>query len=511
MKQYIQRLSVWFSERVFIDLDHETTKKLENQYAVESIRRGKLFKLVILVAVLYSIHIDLVIYQDNSIDFAFRRTLLISHIIYGVLALIYLAFYKMIEASKLYFTPLAKVVLLSDVSMTLLAGSLLSLNSQRYTATIDAYIIIVLAVALVVPMYPRWVVTIYGANHLFFMIGLTLVDHTSAVSIKRLNATTTLLVAITVFLTIYRYHVQDLLKEERLKENSNNYIKLFEANPFPLMISRLSDDRVLYFNERAIQYYEITSDQAEALNRKVFYKSEAELQRIKELPEAKSQIRDYMVEIVTLSGTVKSAMANYSIIDYFGEPALMTGVVDMTEINRLENELKMYAFTDVLTGVLNRRVGMELLQISFEKAQQLRQNFNICFIDIDNLKTVNDEYGHQEGDSLIKRVCQAVQSELQPEDVFFRYGGDEFVILFYQADQQTMQRFCERVRAWFDQLNRNALIPYRVNASIGIFSHKPEMGMSLEEIIEAADRRMYADKVSRKQSAEALSAAGELI
>lgn len=510
MKQYIQQLFVWLSKRYFLNLDSENRQKLEKKYTIESIRRGKLFKWVVLAATLFSFQYDLAIYQDGTIDLQFRRTLLLTHVVCGVLALIYLIIYKLLEASaKFRYSRLTKVVLLSDVSLTLLAGSLLALNSQRFTASIDAYIIIILSVALVVPIYPLWVMSIYGINHIFFMTGLSLVDHSSALGVKHLNATTTLLVAIALFLTIYRYHLQGFLNEELLKEDNNIFIKLFEANPFPLVISRFEDGKVLYINERALIYYEVDPDQADLLYTNDFYKNKSELQRIRGLLEVNHKVRDYVVEQVTLSGTVKSTMANYTLIDFFGERALMTGAVDMTEVNRIENELKIYASTDVLTGVLNRRVGMEFLRTSFEKAQKLRQEFNICFIDIDNLKAVNDEYGHLEGDSLIKQVCQAVQRELQPEDVLFRYGGDEFVVLFYQADQQVMQRFCERVKAWFEQLNQNAAAPYRVNASIGMFSHKPEMGMSLEEIIEVADRRMYADKVSQKQQAEAVSVTTE--
>ena len=140
---------------------------------------------------------------------------------------------------------------------------------------------------------------------------------------------------------------------------------------------------------------------------------------------------------------------------------------------------------------------MDLLRKKFETAGREKKGFTISFFDIDDLKAVNDQFGHVEGDALILEACKIIREELKHNDTVFRYGGDEFVIIFDDAHEYETEMTCHRIRERFRALNQKSYKPYYINASIGVFSYKQGMNLTLEQIIQAADKNMYRNKPSR--------------
>lgn len=500
IKTYLQ-FFYKIAKSLFLNMNFKNSLEFERKYIILSLQRGKLFKWVIFIISFYSFYLDFTLHKDNSVDIIYRQNLMNMHIIILILSLAYIVIYKLLENAEQYkFSYIAKGVIFSDMFLTILIASILSLNSQRFTGNIDAYIMIILAVALVVPIYPKWVLGIYCLNHIFFLIGLSYFCKNNTAIIKQSNSTTTVVVALVLFLIMYRYNVKNFLNEEMLKEDKLTFIKLFEINPFPLLISRFEDGKIQYINHKAMLFYDIQKERVDALNHKHLYKSVSDLSVIYKMLEINGKVDDYVVEQKTLSGQIKCAIVNYELVDYFGEKSILSGVADITEIKRIENELKLHASTDVLTGVLNRRVGIDIIKRKFETAKHEKEEFNLCFFDIDNLKLVNDRFGHLEGDSLITDVCIVIREEIKPNDIIFRYGGDEFMILFDNKCEHEIKKTCCSIGERFEALNRDNHKPYFINASIGVCSHKPEMNLTLEQIIEMADKDMYNNKLKRKQS-----------
>lgn len=303
----------------------------------------------------------------------------------------------------------------------------------------------------------------------------------------------------------YKYYIKHFLNEERLKEDKGTFLKLFEINPFPLIICNFQDGKIRYANQRAILFYDIKKEQLADLNHKDIYKNESDVNIIGELLKTNKAVNNYIVEQKTFSGAVKRLIVNYELIDYFGEQSILMGVADIAEIKRIEQELTMHANVDCLTSVFNRRSGMELVKKKYERARQEKEGFTLCFIDIDNLKTVNDKFGHLEGDAFIIEVCKVIKEEIRSKGFIFRYGGDEFMILFDSDEEAEINNVCRKIAQRFEALNKNNFKPYLINASIGTFSYKPEMDLSLEQIIEIVDRDMYHNKrrkIDRKEKVQ---------
>ena len=484
---------------LFLNLDFKDSAEFRKKYTAISLQRGKLFIWVTFFIGVYSLFTDLVLKRDSTIDFAYRQNLMAMHVAILVLSIAYIIAYHTLEGSGKY-RPLgpAKFVVLSHMFLTLLVGAVLAVNSQQFTGNIEVYVLVIFAVALVVPMYPKWVLGIYAFVHISFLIVLPALFKDNSILVKEFNSTAIVLVALVLFLMLYQYNVKNFLAEEMLKEDKATFIKLFETNPFPLMIFRFLDGKILYANQKAMLFYEIQEDQLSKLNHKDLYKDVTDLHIINKMIEINETVNDYVVEQKTTTGRIKRPVINYELIDYFGEKSILSGVADIAAIIRMEHELTIHASTDPLTGVLNRRVGMDLVKKRYETAGRENGQFTLCFIDIDDLKAVNDQYGHLEGDSLITVVCRIIGEEINPNDVLFRYGGDEFVVLFGDEDQQQIDQICKRIARKYDDLNHNHKKPYLINASMGTFSYQSEMKLELEQIIEIVDRNMYNNKLGKK-------------
>ena len=157
---------------------------------------------------------------------------------------------------------------------------------------------------------------------------------------------------------------------------------------------------------------------------------------------------------------------------------------------------KMLAETDDLTGVPNTRGFAIAASRLFGQAERYKRPAAILMIDSDNLKAVNDQFGHPAGNRLLRQLAHIIQQELRSSDVMARYGGDEFIVLLPETPVAGANVVAERIR------NSMAKMPLAEGAeqvqctvSIGIASY-PDDGSALDTIIARADRAMYNAKQS---------------
>jgi len=157
--------------------------------------------------------------------------------------------------------------------------------------------------------------------------------------------------------------------------------------------------------------------------------------------------------------------------------------------------LVQQASHDVLTKVYTRRVGEELLNVQFHHADRQDIPMALAFIDLDSFKSVNDMFGHEEGDKTLKRACDALRKVLRRGDIVVRWGGEEFLIIMPNTDPVGARIAIERLRA--EGLgNRPDGLPQ--TASIGIAERQSDKTASWSDLVEKADQRMYRAKKSGK-------------
>lgn len=149
------------------------------------------------------------------------------------------------------------------------------------------------------------------------------------------------------------------------------------------------------------------------------------------------------------------------------------------------------AITDGLTGVKTHRFFMEALSSEWKRSSRAGRSFALVLMDLDRFKFVNDFYGHLEGDLVLQRVGQILETNCRRSDVVARYGGDEFVILMPETTMEQARQLSSKLRGWIaaDPLLREK----NISASFGIASY-PLHGSSPQELIQVADASMYLSK-----------------
>lgn len=163
-------------------------------------------------------------------------------------------------------------------------------------------------------------------------------------------------------------------------------------------------------------------------------------------------------------------------------------------------QLHQLATHDALTGIPNRRLLEENLKSMFALAQTNQQKVIVVFIDLDGFKQVNDHFGHEAGDQLLKQVATRLKTYCGKSDAIARMGGDEFILGFRQTDDST-----NTIELLANQLIQSISQPVtlanghtaNVGASIGI-SVFPDDGQEVETLIQKSDKRMYWSKTHGK-------------
>jgi diguanylate cyclase (GGDEF)-like protein len=162
----------------------------------------------------------------------------------------------------------------------------------------------------------------------------------------------------------------------------------------------------------------------------------------------------------------------------------------------LEDE-KEVSRTDVLTGVSNRRAFIEDATKEIEKARGYGGPFTVIYIDVDDLKVVNDRLGHSAGDKLLRSVAQGILRKLRATDIIARLGGDEFGLLLSDTGHEVAELIVQRLRSIGEALTKKegGQMPF----SMGVVTFLDPPG-SVDEMLSTADRVMYTAKKSGKHT-----------
>jgi len=151
------------------------------------------------------------------------------------------------------------------------------------------------------------------------------------------------------------------------------------------------------------------------------------------------------------------------------------------------------AIHDDLTGFFNRTHLMDLIETESNRAVRTGSVFSLAMIDIDKFKNINDTYGHQTGDYVLKTFAAVIRSILRKADFCGRYGGEEFLIVLTETDLQAAKIFAERIRDCVEKSLFPSLGPdTRVTVSIGLTVYK--MQENIERTISRADEALYRAK-----------------
>jgi diguanylate cyclase (GGDEF)-like protein/PAS domain S-box-containing protein len=171
---------------------------------------------------------------------------------------------------------------------------------------------------------------------------------------------------------------------------------------------------------------------------------------------------------------------------------------DITARRQIEKELEEMAFTDQLTGLYNRRGFFSLAQRELRRAERSKRKMMLFFADLDEMKWINDHYGHMEGDRALISASKILTQTFRASDIISRIGGDEFAILAVDADEIILDTLLGRFNKFISYLNSRKGQIYKLSISIGHSMYDPRHPKSLDDLISEADRAMYEKKNMKK-------------
>jgi two-component system cell cycle response regulator len=174
---------------------------------------------------------------------------------------------------------------------------------------------------------------------------------------------------------------------------------------------------------------------------------------------------------------------------------------DMTERVKKEEQLRSMSFTDSLTHLYNRRGFLNLAEHLLKSAERLHTKLLLAYIDLDNIKSINDTFGHEQGDSVLIDTADILRNTFRKSDIICRIGGDEFAVLATKFDESYPQNIIDRLQYYIDAQNYKRKKKYKISMSMGFAFYDPQTPCSLDVLMAKADQSMYEQKKARKQDA----------
>ncbi len=195
------------------------------------------------------------------------------------------------------------------------------------------------------------------------------------------------------------------------------------------------------------------------------------------------------------SGEVVHAEVGGALLD---DGRILTLFRDITERKQAEERLREQLMIDPLTRVLNRRGFLQHAEQELGAARRAGdRTLMVLFADVDNLKIINDGYGHAEGDAALLAVADILRNVVRGSDVMGRWGGDEFVILVSNGSDVTLDAVTSRLQGRLREANA-AGRAYPLSVSVGAVSFKAKTPISLEQALADADAALYEEKRHRR-------------
>jgi diguanylate cyclase (GGDEF)-like protein/PAS domain S-box-containing protein len=216
---------------------------------------------------------------------------------------------------------------------------------------------------------------------------------------------------------------------------------------------------------------------------------------------------DWMGAPLKVEGRMIGVMAVQSYTDgiHFNQEDLnllefvSTQVAQVIERRRMEEQIRNLSLTDELTGLYNRRGFTLLAEQTMKQAHRKKRSMLLIFGDVDNLKMINDTYGHAQGDQTLKEVSAILRDSFREADIVARVGGDEFVVLAVDSSKERVNVLTNRIQSILEKRKQHGDRPYQLTLSLGIAYYDSKAPCTVSEMIAQADSRMYQQKQEKKR------------
>jgi diguanylate cyclase (GGDEF)-like protein len=208
---------------------------------------------------------------------------------------------------------------------------------------------------------------------------------------------------------------------------------------------------------------------------------------------------EFFGNITPLAKQLSIALKSLSLLkqQYVVQQQLNASIAQISENNIMLSEISK---TDQLTGLYNRRGFLECVQNVINSTKNYNKELLVLYADMDHLKMINDQYGHEEGDFALKEIAAILKEAFRSTDVVSRFGGDEFVAFALTGNPNYSETMKQRIDDISKQHNAEVEKPYVIEMSVGICEVLCNPAIDIQHVLEEADKQLYIEKRMKKRA-----------
>ncbi len=292
--------------------------------------------------------------------------------------------------------------------------------------------------------------------------------------------------------------------EEKLREKEEKYRTLFEASGDAIFLMQVVQGEVPVYvdcNPATLAMFrcerkEIIAKGPQDFSPPIQPDGSLSIERIIEMLNAAKNGNPQSFEWThcRLDGTTFIADVNINLFNTKNKNYMQAIVRDITERKQMEDKLRRWSIHDELTGIYNRRGFFALVDHLLKMVKRENKKVLLLYADMDNLKEINDTFGHQEGDNALIETANILKNTYRESDIIARIGGDEFVVYPAGCSEESIEAVAGRLQEKLDIYNSDKDNGYNLSISVGISCYDPKSPCTIDELLAKADKLMYEQK-----------------
>jgi diguanylate cyclase (GGDEF)-like protein/PAS domain S-box-containing protein len=293
------------------------------------------------------------------------------------------------------------------------------------------------------------------------------------------------------FIAMFEDISDRVLAENALRNSELNYRNLVDNSLVGIFKSNLKG-KILYVNEASARMFDYQSpEELMSVGALLHYKNPYDREMFIRQLKKKGKVTNYELKVLTKSDTTKHILLNATL-----DGDVISGMVmDISERKELEEKLLSSTITDDLTGLFNRHGFLTMAEQQCMLTDRSRNEIFLLYLDLDNLKIINDRFGHEAGDQALIDITSILKNSFRKSDIIGRIGGDEFAVLLTASSRSANKDvIIKHVKNKIVQHNKEGSNGYDLSVSMGIAHHDPKNPCSVMELISKADAFMYKEK-----------------
>lgn len=280
-----------------------------------------------------------------------------------------------------------------------------------------------------------------------------------------------------------------------LRAFTTDWRMVFQRSPVPGMLIDAQSGTCLAINQEASTWFKVRPEEfvgKSSLDLNVWPDPDAR-ERALQHTRAHGHLRNFEAEVFA-RGKMRTVLLNMELLDSPPNATLLVSFIDISQRKALEEQLRQMALHDSVTGLPNRTLLAEHLEHAFTLAKRHQNKVALLFIDLDHFKAVNDRFGHEAGDALLRQIAQRLSGCLRASDLAARLGGDEFVVVLEELQQpEQAMAVARKIIAELGLPYRTAAAEITVGASIGVALY-PDHATQADLLLRYADQALYTSK-----------------